>query len=100
MNKFRPLFKLSLNKAYNILEMRTAAQLNYGEKAVIEDIDNDHPSSRRIMEIGFTPGQEIEMMSDTLFRDPIALSVRGTVIAIRKSEASCIIIHHKQSTGN
>lgn len=80
--------------------MRTAAELNYGEKAIIEDIDNDHPSSRRIMEIGFTPGQEIEMMSDALFRDPIALAVRGTVIAIRKNEASCILIHHKQSTGN
>ena len=37
--------------------MRTAAELKLGEKAIIKDIDNTHPSSHRILEIGFTPGQ-------------------------------------------
>lgn len=74
--------------------MRTAANLKPGEKALIEDIDNDHPSSRRIMEVGFTPGEEIELAFEPIFKDPIALSIRGTVVAIRKTEAECIIIGH------
>lgn len=72
--------------------MKTAVDLKLGEKAIIKDIDNSHFSSRRILEIGFTPGQEIELVSKSVFNDPIALSIRGTIIAIRRNEASCIII--------
>lgn len=70
--------------------MRTAAELNYGEKGIISEIDFSHPSSKRIIEHGFTPGQIIELINKSLFNDPIALSIRGTLIAIRKSEADCI----------
>jgi len=70
--------------------MKTASQLNYGEKVKIDEIDYTHPSSRRIIEIGFTPGQEIELVNKSVFNDPLAFSVRGTVIAIRKNEADCI----------
>ncbi len=85
---------MSTNFFTNFLKklMKTAADLKLGEKAVIRDIDNDHPSSHRILEVGFTPGQEIELVNKSLFNDPIALSIRGTIIAIRKSEAACIKI--------
>ncbi len=72
--------------------MRNAADLKFGEKAIIQDVDNSHPSSHRILEIGFTPGQEIELVNKSVFNDPIALSIRGTIIAIRRNEATCIII--------
>jgi ferrous iron transport protein A len=70
--------------------MRTAAELNYGEIGIISEIDSSHPSSKRIIEHGFTPGQSIELINKSIFNDPIAVSVRGTLIAIRKSEAGCI----------
>lgn len=70
--------------------MKTASQLQYGEKVIINEIDFSHPSSQRIIEMGFTPGQEIELMNKSFFNDPIAFSVRGSIIAIRKSEADCI----------
>ncbi|MEO8446891.1 MAG: FeoA family protein [bacterium] len=72
--------------------MRTAADLKQGEKAIILDVDNSHFSSHRILEIGFTPGQEIELINKSIFNDPIAISIRGTIIAIRKNEAVCILI--------
>lgn len=72
--------------------MKRASDLKVGEKAIITDVDNSHPSSHRILEIGFTPGQEIELVNISVFNDPIALSIRGTIIAIRRNEASCIII--------
>jgi ferrous iron transport protein A len=70
--------------------MKTASQLEYGERVIIDSIDEKHPSSRRIIEIGFTPGQEIQLVNKSIFNDPLAFSVRGTVIAIRKNEAECI----------
>jgi Fe2+ transport system protein FeoA len=70
--------------------MRTASQLKFGEKVIIKNIDTSHPSSRRILEIGFTPGQEIELINSSMFNDPMAFSVRGTLIALRRNEADCI----------
>lgn len=70
--------------------MRTAAELKYKESGIISEIDVSHPSSKRIIEHGFTPGQIVELVSQSLFNDPIAVSIRGTIIALRKSEAVCI----------
>jgi ferrous iron transport protein A len=72
--------------------MNTAADLGIGEKAIIREIDFSHQSSHRIMEYGFTPGQEIEIINKALFDDPISISLRGALIAIRKSDARCIKI--------
>ena len=70
--------------------MRTASELNFGERGIISEIDSSHPSSKRIIEHGFTPGQTVELINKSIFNDPIAVSIRGTIIAIRKSEAGCI----------
>ena len=72
--------------------MKTASDLKFGEKVTINDIDTSNPSHQRILEIGFTPGQEIELISKSAFNDPIALSIRGTLIAMRRKEADCIIV--------
>ena len=72
--------------------MKTSSELNFGERAIISDVDNSHPSFRRLLEIGFTPGQEIELINSSAFKDPLAFSLRGTLIAIRKHEADCILI--------
>jgi ferrous iron transport protein A len=70
--------------------MRKASELQYGEKVTINEIDYTHPSSQRIIEIGFTPGQEIVLINKSVFNDPLAFAVRGSLIAIRKNEADCI----------
>ena len=72
--------------------MKTAAELKFGEIGVINEIDENHPSSRRVLEFGFTPGQEIQLINRSLFNDPLAFAVRGTLIAIRRDEADCIKI--------
>jgi len=70
--------------------MKSASELTNGENAVIVGIDSKHPSAKRLIELGFTPGQEIQLVGKSFFNDPLAFSVRGTVIAVRKSEASCL----------
>lgn len=72
--------------------MKTASELHFGERGIILDIDSSHPSFGRILEIGFTPGQEIELVNSSIFNDPLAFSIRGTLIAIRRHEADCIIL--------
>lgn len=72
--------------------MKTASKLKFGEIGIIADVDSLHPSCARILEIGFTPGQQIELVNSSIFNDPMAFSIRGTVIAVRRHEADCIIL--------
>lgn len=65
-------------------------ELSEGQKARIKNIDLSHPSSFRVLEYGFTPGQEIQLLNKSLFNDPIAISLRGAIIAIRENDAKCI----------
>jgi ferrous iron transport protein A len=70
----------------------TIADLKTGDKAIITKVDWNHPSSYRILEYGFTPGQNIEIINKSIFNDPIAVLLRGTLIAIRKNDAVCIVV--------
>ena len=67
-----------------------------GETAIISSVGDDcldvHCHCLRLMEIGFTPGQEVTLLAKSLFSDPLAISVRGTVISLRRNEAECIKI--------
>jgi ferrous iron transport protein A len=75
---------------------KSAADLNIGESGVISSVGDDcldvHCHCLRLMELGFTPGQEITVIAKSPFKDPVAISVRGTIIALRSSEAECIKI--------
>lgn len=73
--------------------MRKASEMNLGEKCIIKDINNMNPSYKRILEIGFTPGQEIQLVNTSIFNDPLTFSLRGTLIALRKNQADSIIIN-------
>ncbi len=78
------------------MNKNSVADLNIGDTATIISVGDDcveiHCHCLRLMELGFTPGQEVTLLARTLFKDPLAVSVRGTVIALRKNEAECIKI--------
>ncbi len=75
---------------------KSVADLNIGETGVISSVGDDcidiHCHCLRLMELGFTPGQEVTVVAKSPFKDPLAISVRGTIIALRSSEAVCIKI--------
>lgn len=85
-----------INKKKSSDDSRSIADLSCGECAVIckvtsKTLSPDSPCVR-LMEIGFTPGQEVRMIAKSPFSDPLAVSIRGTVIALRKQEAECILV--------
>jgi ferrous iron transport protein A len=75
---------------------RSVAELECGETAVIRSVGNDcldvDCHCLRLMELGFTPGQEVTLIAKSPFKDPLAVSIRGTIIALRSREAECIKI--------
>ena len=48
---------------------------------------------RRLIEMGFVEGAEVELRHQGLFRaDPIAVLVNGVLVALRRREASAIVV--------
>ena len=63
-----------------------------GQKARILDIDGDDAIAVRLMEMGLTEGETIELIAFAPLGDPIEYLVRGYRISLRKSEARRIHI--------
>lgn len=64
----------------------TLAQLNKGEKAVIEDLNTDEVPLK-LIEMGCLPGNHIELLQLAPFKDPLYLNVNGSQVAIRRETA-------------
>lgn len=67
----------------------TLAQLNKGEKAVIEDLNTDLVPLK-LIEMGCLPGNQIELLQLAPFKDPLFLNVNGAQVAIRRETAKHI----------
>jgi ferrous iron transport protein A len=54
---------------------------------------------RRLLELGFVEGAAVELLHQGLFgRDPIAVRVADTTIALRRREAMAVLVHSEGPT--
>ncbi len=67
-------------------------QLSLGQRASIARINAEGELGRRIRDMGLTPGACVEVVGRAPLRDPVALRIEGTTIALRNSEADYIIV--------
>lgn len=49
-------------------------------------------SRRRLLDLGLTPGTQVEVALDNTFGDPRAFRVRGTTVALRRQQAEQVLI--------
>ena len=65
--------------------------LGKGQKGMILRLDPDFFGTPRLMEMGFVEGSLVEIVHEAPYgRDPIAVRVRGSLIALRRQEANCV----------
>lgn len=69
--------------------------LKPGESAIMKALDSKSKIRRRLFDLGFLCGTPIKCLTQSPLGDPIAYIVRGTVIALRKEDAFCILIEEK-----
>ena len=67
-------------------------QLVPGQKANILKINALGELGRRIRDMGLVPGTQLEVIGKAPLRDPVALRIEGTTIALRNSEADHITV--------
>lgn len=70
--------------------MSTLDQLNIGEKIKVKNIQKDSSVRRKLLDMGITPGVELEVTGKAPFGDPIEVLVRGYKLTLRKNEAMII----------
>lgn len=65
-------------------------ELRPGETGVVEKVEAEPALKLHLMELGFVAGSPVVFLMSTPFGDPNIYALRGTSIALRKSEAKCI----------
>ncbi len=61
-----------------------------GERAVVLGVDASAPEAQRLLELGFLPGTPIQLVRCAPLGDPIAFSLRGSQICLRRAQAARI----------
>lgn len=70
--------------------------LPYGELAAVARVDAQRAGAgvaRRLAEIGFLPGERVQVMARVPGGDPIAVRIGTSTFALRRREASCIHVY-------
>lgn len=75
-------------------DVRRLSDLTHGEPAEVVGLDDACQGfgRRRLMDLGFTPGARVTPVLKTFVGDPRAYEIRGTMIALRASQASQVLV--------
>ena len=65
----------------------TLDQLRLGQCAKIVEVGGDDAVSMRLLEMGLTEGEQVELLGIAPLGDPLEFSVRGYRISLRAGEA-------------
>ena len=60
------------------------ADLRVGERAILQDLELDHPIAEHLMNLGFVPGLEVTVERSGPGGDPRVYRVEGTEVAMRR----------------
>jgi Fe2+ transport system protein FeoA len=72
--------------------MTTLEDLKIGEKGLITDLDGDQSIIQRLLEMGLTDGETVEVLRFAPLGDPLEIRVRGYNLSLRKREAAAVLI--------
>lgn len=72
-------------------DLRPLSAVRPGQRAVIDGF-SDFEISLKLMEMGCVPGEPIEVIRLAPLGDPMAISVSGYMLSLRKDEASAVLV--------
>ena len=75
------------------MDCTTLDHLEAGRAATISRLLAPRDEGLRLMELGFIPGRTVSALQAAPCGDPVAYGVCGAVIALRRADASRILIH-------
>jgi ferrous iron transport protein A len=79
-------FHLELTKSVP----RPLSSVSLNREVRIERLDGPRQDCDRLLDLGFTPGEEITVTQHAPLGDPLIVRVRGALLALRRREAAWI----------
>lgn len=76
-------------------KQKTLLELKRGEDGILDRLDLPDDISRRLMELGFLPGQVVTPGRSAPGGDPRVFRVDGSEIALRSDTASHLYVRHE-----
>lgn len=77
----------------------TLDKLPIGARARVRTIEGEDEVCLRLLEMGLTPGVEVDVVGAAPLGDPLELELRGYRLSVRKSEAARVEIERLEATG-
>ena len=72
--------------------MMVLSETTRGEPVRVVNISDDDSLSMRLMEMGLTPGVEVELVGTAPLGDPLEFEIRGYRLSLRRSEAARVSV--------
>ncbi len=67
--------------------------LEPGQRAVVVRLQGEGPLRRRLMEMGMTPGSQVEALREAPLGDPMLFRLKGYALSMRRSEARLVLVN-------
>lgn len=80
------------------MKKTTLDKIPLNSEVFIDSIDCVRGIKNRIFDMGITEGEKIIPVLKSPFGDPVAYLSKGSVIALRQSDCSKIVVHYCEST--
>lgn len=72
--------------------IRPLASLQEGQTAQVSDLLSGGAMRRRLQDIGFIEGTQVECVQKSPAGDPVAYRVRGALIALRAEDSANVLV--------
>jgi ferrous iron transport protein A len=68
------------------------SELLVGSRARVAEVKGGGIHQRRMLDMGLVPGAEVTVMRKAPLGDPVEYSIKGTAIAMRRTDAESIMV--------
>ncbi len=72
--------------------MRTLADLSIGQGGTIGEIVGAEDLMQRLMEMGLTGGEQVEVVRFAPMGDPMEIQIQGYLLTLRRAEARAVVM--------
>ena len=76
--------------------LTSMSELRKGESGIIKSIKHKGNMRRRLIDIGFNIGESVALLTHAPLGEPSAFYIKGSVIALRKSDAKLILVAREE----
>lgn len=68
------------------------SELKKGERGIVHDLSGEAELIQRLLELGLTDGEEVEVLRFAPLGDPIEIRIRGYNLSLRRHEARAVLL--------